>query len=68
MVVAETVGFWFEADLFKSVLIITGLACHNIETCHQKNMVAAETVGYRFEADFVSSVPMIIGFGCHEQH
>ena len=28
MVVAETVGFWFEADLFKSVLIIIGLACH----------------------------------------
>ena len=43
MVTAQTVGFRFEADLFKSVQIIIGFDCHGI--------VAAETGGVRFEAD-----------------
>ena len=44
MVVAEKVGFRFEADLFKSV------------QTHDKNLVAAETVGFACEADFFKSV------------
>ena len=68
-VVAESVGFRFEAELFKSVPKILGLAVmDNMETFHHKRMVASETVGFMFEAHFFKSVSIIIGFGCHVQH
>ena len=53
-VVVETVGFWFEADLCKSVPIIIGLVViDNTGTFHKHKMVVAETVAYRVEADFI---------------
>ena len=62
-VVAETVGFRFEADPFKSAPMILALVVmNNIETFHNKKTVVAETVGFRFEADLCKSVPIIIGF------
>ena len=69
MVVPETFGFRFEADLFKSVPTILGLAVmDNMEVFHHKRMVASETVGFMFEAHFFKSVSILIGFGCHAQH
>ena len=69
MVAAETGGFRFEPDLFKSVTIIIGfVVVDNIETFHHQKMVAAETVDFKFEAHLFKSVPMILGFGCHDEH
>ena len=69
MVVAESVGFRFEADPFKSVPMILGLAVmDNIETFQSQKTVAAENVGFRGEADLFKSVPMFLGFGYHGQH
>ena len=68
-VVAETVGFRFESDLFLSAPnIISVVVVDNVETSQNQNMVAAETVGFRFEADPFKSEQIVIGYGCHEQH
>ena len=70
MVVAEHGGFSFEANSFKSVMMIIScfVPINNIETFQNQDMVVAENVGFRFEADFFKSVQIIIGFGCHGQH
>ena len=70
MVVAGTVGFSFEADLFKSGPIIKGFGCNGQHSgvSQKQRLVVAETVGFLFEADFCRSVPTILGFGCHGQH
>ena len=69
MVVAETVGFNFEAGLLKSVpIILSFVVVDNIETFQNQNMVAVETVGCGFEADLFKSVQIIRGFGYHRQH
>ena len=45
MMVAENVGFKFEAGLFKSIPMILGFyVMDNVETFRHKKMVAAETV------------------------
>ena len=47
MVAAETVGFRFVADLFKSVpIIVSFVVVDNVETFQNQNMIAAETVGF----------------------
>ena len=47
MVDEETVGFRFEADLFKAVPMIISLSVmDDTETFPNQNMVAAETVGF----------------------
>ena len=69
IVAAETVGFRFEAELFKVVpMIISFAAMDNIETFQNQNMVTAEIVGFGLEADLFKAVQIIIGFGCHGQH
>ena len=69
IVVAEKVGFRFEADLFKSVQTIQGFGAHNnIEMFHHKKRVAAETVGVAFEAHLFKSAPISFAFGFHSQH
>ena len=69
VVAAETVGFRFAADLFKSVpIIISFVVVDNVETFQNQNMIAAENVGFWFEADVFKSVQIIIGFGFLEQH
>ena len=69
MVVAETVGFRFEAYLSIRYRSSRALAVmDNIETFHTKRIVAAETVGFRFEADFFESVQIIQGVGGDGQH
>ena len=68
-VVADTVGFRFEADLFKSVLTTIGfVVVDNIETFHHQKMFAAESFDFRFEAHFFKSVPMILGCRCLNEH
>ena len=63
-VVAETVGFRFEADFFNQYRWSYLFAVmDNIETFQNQITVAAESVGLRFEADFFKSVQIIIGFG-----
>ena len=45
VVAAECVGFWFKADLFKSVaFVISYVVADNIEAFQNQNMVAAETL------------------------
>ena len=68
-VVAETVGFIFEADFFNSVPIIMGFGCNeqHWDVSHTNIMAAAQTVGFRFEENFFL-VLIIIGFGCHAQN
>ena len=69
MVVAETVGFKFEAGLFKSVpIIMSSVVADNIETFQNQNMVVVETVACGFEADLFKSVQRSRGFGYHRQH
>ena len=68
-VVAETVGFVFEANLCKSVpIIIVFVVMDNTGKYHKQKIVVAETVGFRFEADLFKSVAMILVSGCHGQH
>ena len=45
----KTIGFNFQADLFKSKQVILGVGCHdNIETFGNKNMAVAQTVCVEF--------------------
>ena len=45
VVAAEKVGFWFKADLFKSVLfILSYVVVDNIESFQNQNLVAVETL------------------------
>ena len=70
IVVAETVGFRFEADFssnqYRSSRALAVM--DNIEALHHKKTVAADIVGFKFEADLFKSVPMIFCFGCHGKH
>ena len=69
MVVADTVCFKFEADLFKSVQVFLGFCCHGQRwDVSQSEKGVAETVGFNLEADLFKSIPMIPGFGGHGQH
>ena len=66
IVVAETVGFWFEADFLNQYrLPFISVLVDNFETFHNENMVAADTICFRFDADLFKPVPMILGYGCH---
>ena len=66
MVVAENVGFMFEADVFKSVPMIPCFGRHGQHgTFHHKKPVVAEHVGFIFETDLFKSAPMFLSSGCH---
>ena len=68
-VVAETVGFRSEADVFKSAPIFLGFVCHVLHRVFRyQKMVVAESVGFRSEADLFKSVQIIQGSGGHDQH
>ena len=63
---AETVGFRFEADLFKSVAMIVGCGSHwqHWDVSPSKNGCGRN----RWLADLFKSAPMIPWFRCHGQH
>ena len=66
---AETVGFRFEANLFKSVPMFRfWLSWTTLRRFTNRKWLLAETARFTFEADLFKSGPMILGFGCHGQH
>ena len=57
MVVAETFGFRFEADLFTSVQMILGCGVHgHHRDAPPSKTVAADIVGFKLEADLFKVV------------